>query len=194
VPKGLSEKAENLLRRVVILGKAYQREDVPRRILVKTTAVGEDEYEAVAEALVEAGLAESFVDSEYAGLRATPAGKERVRGPGKPASEAVGRRRRGMYARVSTVETSPAKLHTATHFFRQQVLAQLQQMEGFKGFIVLGNRQKGKLLGVALWESEEVMHSTEEVVSGRRGGIPHPPGGATVDEENYEVFILEVSS
>ena len=190
--KGLSEKAENLLRRVVILGGAYQREDVPWRILVKTTAVGEDEYEAVAEALVEAGLAQS-VGSDYAALRATPAGKERIRGPGKPASEAVGRRR-GMYARVTTVETSPAKLHTATHFFRQQVLPQLQQMEGFKEFIVLGDLQRGKLLGVALWESEEVMHSTEEVMSRRRGGIPHPPGGATVDEENYEVFILEVSS
>ncbi len=81
VPKGLSEKAEHLLRRVVILGEAYHREDVPRRILAKTTPVGEEEYEAVAEELVEAGLAES-VDSDSAGLRATPAGKERVRGPG----------------------------------------------------------------------------------------------------------------
>ena len=80
--KGLSEKAEYLLGRVVILGKAYQRDDVPRRILVKTTPVGEDEYEAVVEELVEAGLVES-VDSEYTALRATPAGKERVRGPGK---------------------------------------------------------------------------------------------------------------
>jgi ABC-type phosphate transport system auxiliary subunit len=192
VPKGLSEKAEHLLMQVVILGDAYQREDVPRRILVKSTAVGEDEYEAVAKELVEAGLAES-VDSDYASLRATLAGKERARGPRKPASEAAGRRR-GMYARVSTVETSPAKLDEATHFFRQQVLPQLQQMDGFKGFIVLGDRQRGKLFGVALWESEEVMHSTEEVVARRRSGIPHPPGGATVDEENYEVFILEVSS
>ena len=82
MPKGLSEKAENLLRRVVILGDAYQREDVPRRVLVGSTAVGEDEYEAVAEELVEAGLVES-VDSDYAGLRATLAGKERVRGHGK---------------------------------------------------------------------------------------------------------------
>jgi hypothetical protein len=81
VPKGLSEKAEHLLRRVVILGEAYQREDVPWRVLVDSTAVGEEEYEAVAEELVEAGLAES-VDSEYVGLRATPAGKERVRGSG----------------------------------------------------------------------------------------------------------------
>jgi hypothetical protein len=82
VPKGLSEKAENLLRRVVILGHAYKREDVSWRILVKTTAVGEDEYKAVAEELVEAGLAEG-VDSNYAALRATPAGKKRVRGPGR---------------------------------------------------------------------------------------------------------------
>jgi hypothetical protein len=81
VPKCLSEKAEHLLRRVVILGEAYQREDVPWRILAKTTPVGEEEYEAVAEELVEAGLAES-VDSDSAGLRATPAGRERVRGPG----------------------------------------------------------------------------------------------------------------
>ncbi len=80
-----------------------------------------------------------------------------------------------MYAKVTTVEASPAKFDTATHFFREQVLPQLQQLDGFKGFIVLGDRQRGKLLGVALWESEEVMHSTEEVVSGRRGGIPHPP-------------------
>ena len=82
MPKGLSEKAEHLLRQVVILGEAYKSEDVPWRLLIKTTAVGEDEYEAVAEELVEAGLAES-VDSDYTGLRATPAGKERVRGSGK---------------------------------------------------------------------------------------------------------------
>ena len=82
VPKGLSERAEHLLRQVVILGHAYQREDVPWHILAKTTPVGEEEYEAVAEELVEAGLAES-VDSDYAGLRTTPEGKKRVRGRGK---------------------------------------------------------------------------------------------------------------
>jgi hypothetical protein len=97
-----------------------------------------------------------------------------------------------MYARVSTVEASPAKFDEAIHFFRERVLAQLQQMDGFKGFIVLGDRQRGKLLGVALWESEEGMHTTEEVVSRIRGGIPHPLGGAAEDEENYEVLILEV--
>jgi hypothetical protein len=33
------------------------------------------------------------------------------------------------------------------------------------------------------------------IVSRIRGGIPHPLGGAAVDEENYdEVFIVEVSN
>ena len=38
-----------------------------------------------------------------------------------------------MYARVSTVETSPAKLDTATQFFRERVLPQLQHMDGSRG-------------------------------------------------------------
>jgi hypothetical protein len=99
-----------------------------------------------------------------------------------------------MYAQVTKVEASPVKLDTATHFFRQQVLPQLQQLDGFEGFVALGDRQKGKLLSVVLWKSEEVMQSTRDVVSRIRGGIPHAPGGAVVDVENYEVFILEVSS
>ena len=97
-----------------------------------------------------------------------------------------------MYAQLTTVEASPANFDATTHFFQQQVLRQLQQMDGFEGFVVLGDRQRGKLLGVVLWESEEVARSTEEVMSGVRGGIRHPEGGATVDTENYEVIILEV--
>jgi hypothetical protein len=99
-----------------------------------------------------------------------------------------------MYAQVTTVEVSPAKLDTATHFFQEQVLPQLEQMDGFKGFVILGNLQRGKVLGVALWESEEVMETTREVVSRIRGGIPQPLGAGAVDEENYEVFVLEIPS
>ncbi len=99
-----------------------------------------------------------------------------------------------MHARVTTVEASPARLDDAIRFFREQVLPQLQQTDGFKEFIALGNLQSGKLLCVALWESEEVMQSTEEVLSRTRGGIFHPPGGAVVGVETYEVSIFEASS
>jgi hypothetical protein len=99
-----------------------------------------------------------------------------------------------MHAQVTTMETSPARLDDAIRFFRVQVLPQLQQMDGFEEFIALSDRQSGKLLGVVLWENEELMHSMEEVLSLTRGGISHPLGGAVVGAENYAVSIFEVSS
>ena len=99
-----------------------------------------------------------------------------------------------MHAQLSTMETSPARLEDAIRFFREQVLPQLRQMEGFEEFIVLSDLQNGKLVSVVLWENEEVMHSLEEVLSRTRGGISHPLGGAVVGVENYAVSIFEVSS
>jgi len=99
-----------------------------------------------------------------------------------------------MHAQVTTVEASPARLDDTIRFFREQVLPELRQMDGFEEFIALSDRRSGKLVGVALWENEEVMHSIEEVLSRTRGGIPHPSGGAVVGAENYAVPIYEVSS
>jgi hypothetical protein len=62
-----------------------------------------------------------------------------------------------MHAQVTTVEASPARLDDAIRFFREQVLERLRQMDGFEGFIALGDRRSGKLLGVALSENEEAV-------------------------------------
>ena len=79
-----------------------------------------------------------------------------------------------MHAQVTTVEASPARLDDALRFFREQVLPQLRQMDGFEEFIALSDRQSGKLVGVVLWENEELMHSIKEVLSRIRGGFSHP--------------------
>ncbi len=99
-----------------------------------------------------------------------------------------------MHAQVTTIEVSPANLDEATHHLRQNVLPELQQLDGFQGFIVLGDRRGGKLLGIALWESAEAAQPAAEVMSRTRGGISHPRGGAVVGEEDYEASIFEVSS
>ena len=99
-----------------------------------------------------------------------------------------------MHAQLSTMETSPARLEDAIRFFREQVLPQLRQMEGFEELIVLSDLQNGKLVSVVLWENEEVIHSLEEVLSRTRGGLSHPLGGAVLGAENYAVSIFGVSS
>jgi hypothetical protein len=99
-----------------------------------------------------------------------------------------------MYAQLTTIEASPARLDDAIRFFREQVLPQLRQIDGFVEFIALSDRQGGKLVGVVLWENEELMHSLEDVLSLTRGGISHPPGGAVVGADTYTVSIFGAQS
>jgi hypothetical protein len=99
-----------------------------------------------------------------------------------------------MHAQLTTIEASPARLDDAIRFFREQVLPQLRQTDGFVEFIALSDRQGGKLVGVVLWENEELMHSLEDVLSLTRGGISHPPGGAVVGADTYTVSIFGAQS
>ena len=39
--------------------------------------------------------------------------------------------------------------------FRERVIPVLQAQPGFDGYLILLNREKGRLLGVTLWDTEE---------------------------------------
>jgi hypothetical protein len=67
-------------------------------------------------------------------------------------------------------------------------------MDGFEGFVAFGDRQSGKLLGVAFWESEEALRATEEAVSGVRGEAADAAGGLVAGVERYEVVVFEAPS
>ena len=56
-----------------------------------------------------------------------------------------------MYARLTTIEGAPEKMDEVTRHVQEQTLPQLQQMDGFKGFVALGDRNSGRLVGVAFW-------------------------------------------
>ena len=99
-----------------------------------------------------------------------------------------------MYARLTTIEGSPDKMDDATRHVQEQTLPQLQQMDGFKGFVALGDRNSGKLLGVAFWESEEALRATEEAVSSVRSGAAEATDGTVAGVEQYEVIVFEAPS
>ncbi len=99
-----------------------------------------------------------------------------------------------MYARVTTIQGAPAKMDDAKGHIQEQTLPQLQKMDGFKGFVALGDRQSGKVLGVAFWESEEALRATEEAVSSVRSGAAEAADGTVASVEQYEVFVNEATS
>src|SRR4028118_1118207 len=89
-------------------------------------------------------------------------------GPTTPAGTSAGGRRSGMYARVPPIQGAPSKVAAVARQTQEQTLPRLRQMEGFKGFVALGDRQSGKVLGVSFWESEEALRATEQGGSGGR--------------------------
>ena len=99
-----------------------------------------------------------------------------------------------MHARVTTIQGSPDKMDDATSHIQEQTLPQLQKMEGFKGFIALGDRQSGKMLGVSFWESEEALRATDEAVSSVRSGAAEAADGIVAGVEQYEVLVNEAPS
>ena len=99
-----------------------------------------------------------------------------------------------MRVRLTTIEGSPDRMDEATRHVQEQALPQLRQMDGFKGFVALGDRQSGRLVGVAFWEDEEALRATEGAVSGVRSGTAEAVGGSVAGVEEYEVVVYEAPS
>jgi len=111
-----------------------------------------------------------------------------------PPGSLGGRKEGCMYARVTTIQGSSGKMDDAKGHTQEQTLPQLQKMEGFKGFLALGDRNSGKVVGVAFWESEEALRATDEAVSSVRGGVAEAASGTVASVENYEVLVNEAPS
>jgi heme-degrading monooxygenase HmoA len=99
-----------------------------------------------------------------------------------------------MHARVTTIQGSPGKVDDVARQAQEQTLPQLQKLEGFKGFVALGDRQSGKLLGVSFWESEEALRANEQAVSDVRSKAAETADGIVAGVEEYEVLVNEAPS
>ena len=99
-----------------------------------------------------------------------------------------------MHARMTTMEGSSERLAEGLREIREDVLPQLQQQDGFKGFVVFDNRQSGELIGFSLWESEQAMQASEEVGEHTRREAAQTMSDTIAGVERYEVALFEVPS
>jgi len=66
-----------------------------------------------------------------------------------------------MNARVTTVQVRPDKMDEAIGIYRDSVTPAAQQQKGFKGLLMLTDRNTGKGISIALWETEADMTAGE---------------------------------
>jgi len=111
-----------------------------------------------------------------------------------PARRKWERRLGTMYARMSTLDGPPDRMDVGLRHVREHALPQLQQQDGFKGFVALGDRQSGKLIGISFWESEEAMRAAEEVGDRTRRESAQAMGDAIEGVDRFEVGLFEAPS
>src|SRR5215208_5011910 len=119
-------------------------------------------------------------------------------GGGKLPESSLSRRGRRLEDRVRmdsnlTADPSP-RLQSATVANIEQGLRRtwerlpgVRQLEGIEGAYFFVDRQRGKAIFISLWESEEAMNNSEEMMRPLRAELSEAFAANSVDVEHYEV-------
>jgi heme-degrading monooxygenase HmoA len=95
-----------------------------------------------------------------------------------------------MHARATTLELDPARIDDAVRRLEEEDIPRFKEIDGFKGFTLLGDRGGGRVIGVSFWESEEQMRSSEEAVKESRQRAAEAGGAAGEPTiERFEVLL-----
>jgi quinol monooxygenase YgiN len=94
-----------------------------------------------------------------------------------------------MYARTTTIHGNPPSIDRAVAHLRDEVMPEVQQMEGCVGLSMLADRDTGRCIITTAWETREAMHATADRVRPLRQRITDILGGDSEVSE-YEIAVL----
>ena len=98
-----------------------------------------------------------------------------------------------MFARVLHVTGTPADIEAGVEVYRDQVLPYTRDVTGFRGYLVLLDREGGRAIALSLWTSEDAMLAFEEQSQRIRGLVAAGSGTQLGAVESYEVALLELT-
>lgn len=97
-----------------------------------------------------------------------------------------------MFSRVNSLQTKPDRIDDVAQVVRDIVHPGIRGEPGYRGYVVLGNRETGKALGVTLWESEATREASDATARQIRPKVEQGTGGTMVSVEKYEVLFFDL--
>lgn len=95
-----------------------------------------------------------------------------------------------MYARAVNVQFQPGKVDEASRIVTESIVPVMKEQKGFKGQLLLTQRDTGKAISINLWETEADLTAFEtsplyrELLGKLAGVLAAPPAS-----ERYEVSV-----
>ena len=99
-----------------------------------------------------------------------------------------------MHARMFEFEGSAEEIEAAVKLGREEILPLERQMPGFRGLILLADKDANRLVSVSLWDSEEQMQQSEASARLLTRLGAQSIGGKRVGAEPFDVALFELSS
>jgi len=95
-------------------------------------------------------------------------------------------------SRLNFLETAPDRIDDVTRVIRELVHPGIREEGGYVGYIVLGDRETGRALGVTLWETDEAREASDAVAHQIRPRVEQGTGGTMRAVETYDVLFFDV--
>ena len=99
-----------------------------------------------------------------------------------------------MFSRVNFLQTTPDRIGDVRRVVRDVVHPGIRGEPGYVGYIVLGNKETGRALGVTLWESGDAREGSDAKARTIRPVVERETGGTMESVEQYEVLFYDVQA
>ena len=95
-----------------------------------------------------------------------------------------------MFARVTIGQGKPEQIEAGIRNFRENVVPAAKKMAGFKGSYLLVDRKSGKILGIALWDTEKDLQASAMAAKQLSAGVTQAAAATKPPVvEIYEVAV-----
>ena len=98
-----------------------------------------------------------------------------------------------MVSRVNVLQTEPDRIADVARAVRDVVHSGIRGEAGYLGYIVLGDGETGKALGVTLWESEAARELSDTKAREIRPRVEQETGGTMQSVEPFDVLFYDVA-
>jgi len=99
-----------------------------------------------------------------------------------------------MHARMFAFEGSSEEIEAAVALAREEILPLEREMSGFRGLILLSDKETGRLITLSLWESEELMLQSEASARMIIRVAAQSLGGKRRSVEPFDVELFELAT
>ncbi len=95
-----------------------------------------------------------------------------------------------MHTRRTTLEIEPDRVDEVIADLEERDIPEFRALDGFRGFLALVDRRKGKIVGMSFWQTDDQMKASEEAVAGARERAARTGGAESEPEvEHFEVAL-----